>query len=472
MSRARTQRKSSPRRVPSAVAAAMLVAVAATASAPAQELRGMQGTLSFDTRLEGGRNFALATPSEGSTLRASSGLGLRFLSETRTERFSLDTGTRFTLGREPGERVSEFTDPRLRLSYSREGVDSLFSLQGSARRARVDFLRDLGEFVDEDGVLVLPDDFDDLAGTGRRLDYDAELRLELGREAAPAGLSLSARVSGIDYTDAAADLFDRRRIGLTAASRLRLSPVLTARLELRHDRLRIDDLARTDRRTDSARLGLTYALDTRTDLSASVGATRIDTREFGLTRRSEGLVGDVSLARALPDGRVSAQLSASRVEAGPRLSLSVGRELDRPLGGVSGRLGLSRGPDGGLNAIGDLGWRRDLPEGAVSASLARSVRLTGDDEERVTTTLRLNYSHAFTDVSSVALRFNHAVSESVADAGRISRTDVGATYRHQITADWSFDAGVAYRLRSERGEGTARAPSVFMTLGRDFAFGL
>ena len=460
------------RRLRRSAAAALALTVATTAVATAQELRGMQATVGFDTRLEGGRNFALARPSEGSTLRGSSGLSLRFISETRTEQFLLDTGSRFTLAREPGERVSEFSDPRLRLSYRREGVDSLFSLQGSARRARVDFLRDLEQFVDEDGVLVLPEDFGDLTGSGRRLDYSAEMRLELGREAAPAGLSLAARVSGIDYTDAAANLFDQRRLGLTATGRLRLSPVLTANLVLQHDRLRIDDPARTDRRTQAVRVGLRYALDPTTELSASIGGSRIDTREFGITSRSEGLVGDVSLARALPGGPVSAQFSASRVEAGQRLSLSVGRQLERPLGGISGRLGVSRGPDGSVNAIGDLGWSRALPDGTVSASLARGVGLTSDDEERITTTLRLNYSHAFSDVSSVALRLIHARTESVATAGRVSRTDIGATYRHQITPDWALDAGLNYRLRQERGVGSARAPSLFVSLGREVTFGL
>lgn len=469
---ARTPTARVRRRLRRAAAAAFALTVAATAVVTAQELRGLQGTLGFDTRLEGGRNLALETPSEGSTLRGSSGLGLRLFSETRTERFSLDTGLRFTLGREPGERLSEFSDPRLRLSYRREGVDSLLSLEGGARRARVDFLRDLDQFVDADGVLVLPEDFADLTGTGRRLDYDAELQLELGREAAPAGVSLTARVSGIDYTDAAANLFDQQRLGLSAVGRLRLSPVLTARIELGQDRLEIDDPARTDRRTRTARVGVAYAIDAATDLSVSIGGSRIDTREFGVTRRSEGVIGDVSLTRALPDGGLSAQVSADRVEAGQRLSLSVGRQLDRPLGGVSGRLGLTRGPDGSVNAIGDLAWRRDLPDGAVSANLVRSVGLTSEDEERITTTLRVNYSHAFTDVSSLALRLSHAMSESVGTTGRVSRTDIGATYRHQITRDWALDTGVTYRLRREGGVGSARAPTLFMGLGREFVFGL
>ena len=454
-----------------AAGAAVAMSLAA-GSALTQELRGIQGTFSFDTRLEAGRNLALETPAEGSTLRGSSGLGLRLLSETRTERLLLDTGARFTLAREPNERVSELSDPRLRLSYTRQGVDSLFELRGNFRRARVDFLRDLDEFLDEDGVLELPADFNELTGTGRRFDYDAEVRLELGREAAPAGVTLSARLSGIDYTNAAANLNERQRINLGASGRLRLSPVMTALVSVQHDRLEIDNPEQTDRRSNTATVGLAYALDPTTSLSASIGASRIDTREFGLRSRSEGVVGNLDLARELPDGSISAQLSASRVEAGQRLSLSVGRARALPDGSISGQIGASRGPDGGVNVIGNFGWNRQLPDGSVTANLLREVRLTGEDEERVTTTVRLTYNHSFTDVSSVALRVNHAVSEPVGTTARVSRTDFGATYRHQITPDWALDSGVTYRLRRERGVGSANSPSVFVALGRDFAFGL
>lgn len=454
-----------------AILGAGVAALAALGAAQAQELRGPRLTIDIDNRLETGRNLGLAIPSEGGATRASTGVELRLSSETPIQRFSLDTGLRYTVRRGADPDGSGFSDPRLRFSFQRDGVDSLFSLSANVRRSQVDFLRDLLDFVDEDGILVLPEDFNDLTGVGRRLDYSAEARLELGREAAPAGISLVAAASGIDYTDAAANLNDTRRFRLGATGRLRLSPVATATLSLNHNRFRTDDLAATDRRTNSLSTGISYELDPITTLGAGIGYSRIETREFGIERRSEGLTGDLSFGRTLPDGDLSARLGVSRVEAGQRVDVTVGRGFERPGARFSGSIGLTRGPGGDTDVIGALGWARELPNGTVSANLNRAVSVNADDEERLTTTLRVGYTHAFSEISSVELRISYGFSDGGTAGDDLRRTDLGATYRHRLTRDWSLNGGITYRVRDESGVGRSNSPSVFLALGRQFESG-
>lgn len=454
-------------------AAACAAVVTMTGAAAAQELRGVRMTLGLQQGVEAGRNLALATPAEGTTLRSLTDLNLRFLSETRTQQLSFDTGTRLTLGdvRNGNDRI--FTDPQFRLSYRREGVDSLLTVGARFRTSRVRFLRTLDEFIDEDGVLVLPEDFTDLTGAGTRTDFGLNAGLEIGREAAPIGLTLRAALDGRSYANVTnPSLFDARTVNLGATMRLRLSPVASAFLTVDRGRTRNEDAVSTRRSSDRVSVGLTYDIDPATRMTGSLGLSRRDTTELGVrVNRSEGAVGQFALTREMPGGVVSGRFGVERVDAGQRMNLSASRSWERPLGAVAGELGLTRGPGGEVNAIGSLDWRRETPDGDVTVALRRSVGTTAANEERINTTLSLRYGHRFTEVSSVSLRLDHAIADATPSASGVQRTDVGISYAHQLTPDWALNTGVNYRTRRSDGR-RATSPSVRISLGRSFDFRL
>ena len=146
--------------------------------------------------------------------------------------------------------------------------------------------------------------------------------------------------------------------------------------------------------------------------------------------------------------------------------------LERPLGEIRGSLGLTRGEAGGTDVIGDLAWRHDLPSGALTARLARTVTTTDEDESRLRTLLSLGWQHEINPVSQMGLRLDHSVSGSTATEPQVERTDLSATYSHLLTPDWALNVGAGYSLRDEEGVGEARSPRVFLTVGRQFDFRL
>ena len=434
--------------------------------AAAQELRGIRAFVTFDQRFELSRNRALADPADGSSMRGVSRLGLRLQSETRTQQFRLETGTSFTYGRDPRVSLPEWSDPRLALSYSREGADSLFTFSGSIQRSRFDFDRPLSDFIDEDGELVLPEDFDDLTATGRRVTYNLQSRLELGREAAPFGLTLRAGASGIDYSVPTVN--DQRRHNLGATARMRLSPVTSLFLTADHDRFRRDDVLATDRRTNAISLGVTHDLDPVSRVNFAIGHTRIDTRILGFNFRSSGTTGQLGFARAAPDGTFNAGLTVGRVPAGTRSTLQFSRDWERPTGALGGSIGATRAPNGDSNLIGSLTFREDLPNGRFTARVERSVTTDVDDNERLRTSINVVWAQDLTDISRFSLRLTHARSNSTPTAVRVSRTDIGATYSRDLTPDWALNTGVTYRLRSDGTGASARSPVIFIGLGTTF----
>ncbi len=427
-------------------------------------------TFGFDQRLEAIDNSGLNVPSLGRTVQSVTRLNFGFVSETPREALSFTGGSGFRLGDRPQGSISAFDDTRLGLTYRREGGDSEFQIRASARQARIETLRSLLDFVDEDGVLQLPEDFDELSGFGRRTSYDVEARLALGQEAAPVGVTFTLGAGGIDYGDGATQN-DIRTLRAGVDTRFRLSPVLTATLGVRREERRELASVTEKRVTDRVEAGAIYALSPRTDLRARLGYSQVD-RTGTIVRREEGVVGGVDLDVDTPDGSYGFFVDARQLETGQELSGGVRRSIELPRGAVSGSVGATRLPGRDNALIGTLSWRQDLPDGPLTVNLSRQS-VTGDLEDpRIRTVASASYAHQVNQVSSFSLRADHARSDGSAQRNQIEESSLRLTYTRQLTADWSLNSGVGYRVRREETIGRATSPEIFIGLGRSFLFPL
>lgn len=453
------------------VARAVLVGALCLPILPAlaQEAGGLRLTFGIDQRLELADNLALEDPAEGSSATASTRLSFGLLTETQTQRLRLDGNAAFFIEDTPDTDgvETDFRTPELRLSYTREAADALFDLSARYRESDVDRL-DLADFTNEDGVIVLPEDFGDLRGQGTRTEYGARTRLELGREA-PVGFVFGAGFTAVDYSGTSSGNLDNfERSDVSGQLRLRLSPVMTATTGLRQDTFESNDPQTADRTTTTADLGLEYALSPRTRTSASLGFSEVERTEGGVTDTTSGLIGSLRLDHDMPNGAVTADLDVDLDEEGDqRANLLFGRSLDLPDGALSARLGLTSGGGGDVGIIGGLDWRRDLPDGAITARIDRRVSQSSTDESRVTTLLALGYSKNINALSGLDLALNYAEAEGTSQSEGSTRTSVSATYRRALTEDWNLNTGVSYRTRSQDDE-NASSPSVFLSIGRRF----
>lgn len=454
-------------------------------AALAQQGTGIRAVFGVSQGFSADTNRTLAFADPGRSLVSTTNLNFGLRSETRTQQFSIQGQVAARLFDVPDDtRRFRFGSPDLSTSYRRDGANSGLSLSGRISRDNLRFLRPIDDFVigvpllddaglpvlDDAGepievdVVVLPEEEGDLFGGGTRTRTDLSGRLDLGREG-PLGLTVTASRQALRYADAPTES-DRTRQQLGLDARLRLSPVTTGRVRLNFSRFDAEDALRTQRDRIGLRIGVRHAFSQRLVLDASLGPSRVVTRDraTGARRESRGIDGDIGLTYDLLNGTVGLSLAAVTNEDGTRRSLSVNRALDLPRGAISGAVGVARTAQGRTRATGRLDYRHELPRGALSLQARRDFAVNVDDEVEAFTSLVLGYDHAINSISSFGV-----------DARYLSRTEdrasLTATYRRALTRDWNLNMG--YRFDSiDRTAGRVTNHGVFLNLSRSFDFGL
>ncbi|MDZ4140133.1 MAG: hypothetical protein U1D66_14845 [Erythrobacter sp.] len=409
--------------------AACLGLVALAAHAQGRDPGGPRLTFGITQRFESTENLDLDVNSAGRTNQATTGLSFGLLSETQTTSFGLDAGGILrAVDQAGGGSDVSFDDKRLGLRYSHSGANTTLTFGANLREARIEFLRPLEDFIDENGVIVLPDDLDQFNGTGKRQNYTLNAGLDWGK-GGPWGFGVNARYNQLTYTNTSSpSLFDSNRWTVGGNLRFAIDPATEARFSLSQSRFRDDD----------------PTSDTR------------DTLHFGL-----------DLTRDRPSGAINTSFSADDTEDGTRLNLTFGHDFTLPTGALSVNLGISRSADGDISPSGNLAWQQSLPNGAINARLQSSVISGTDDTDRLVTSLSLGVSRELSALSSLNLNLAWADSESTSGGDSTTNASVGATYTHMLTEDWGMDLGYNHRLR-DTSAGTANSDTVFLALRRTF----
>lgn len=391
---------------------------------------GVQLTFGVSQRLEVTGNRTLNADSEGTTVQAVTGLSFGLLSETANSTFRFDTSTSLNAIRDPdGSSGADLLSPRLALRYGHSARNASFDVSASYVESDIAFLRPLTDFVDDTGQILLPDDLDNLNGTGLRRNTNLGGRLSFG-DAGPIGLTLRAGYSDTNYVDtSSASLVDFDRLDLGATLRLDINSVT------------------------SARVGTTWS---RYD-----NATTPD-------RITRGVNAGVDIAR--PNGSVGATISFTDGPDGSRSAFGVTRSLDLPRGTLSGSLGISRDSGDDIALNGGLRYSQQLPNGQFDIALNRAASVSATDAERVTTTLSMGISQALSPISGVSANFDYVDNKDAATNLSVVSASLSINYNRQLTADWGLTAGYRHDLRDPEAGGRADSNSVFVQVGRNFQF--
>ncbi|MBP1804936.1 hypothetical protein [Rubellimicrobium aerolatum] len=412
------------------VLAALALGLPLSAPAPAQEGPNPGLTVSLSQGLGFDTNADLDPGVEDSRTSALTALGLSYASSTPASRLTLQAGANVEVPFSDDE--ARVDGPSLSFGYERAVPASSFTASGRFSRTDVSFLRGLGDFLGEDGTIDLPDDFEDLEGEGTRQlgRLDASLSL---RDDAPFGATLSAGVQGVDYSDVSAEseLLDYTDTNFGA----------------------------------ELRFSLTETIDLR------AGFTTSTYEEDGSDPETErGVDFQGSIAR--PDGQYVARLGFDDTDEGLRTSLSFGRDLERPLGAVSGRIGVTRDGTGDLQLTGGVSASRTLPRGTASLALDQSVETLEGDEEELVTTLAARLNQEMTPTTSLSLDALYGASQDTSTDARTRSLELGATVQRQLTRAWNLSLGYRHEREDETGEELAKNDNLFLTLGRQFGGGL
>ena len=439
----------------------------------AQEIDALRMTLGVDQRFEFGDNLGLDTPAEGNSSISTTRLSFGLISETDRQQLSLGLSGGLTIQDTPDTdgTQTDWGTPRLRFSYRLSGDNANLRVNANYTVAFIDTL-ELSDFVNDEGIVELPEDFSGLSGEGQRTSYSASAFLELGTDA-PLGFDLSAGISGVSYSGPVdPDLFDFDRTFVGARALLRISPVLRGTAGLRYSTYDADDDEQTYRTRTTANLGFDYRVSPRATFEASVGVTEIDTQKIGEPDTdTSSPVGNLGFAYEMPNGQITADLDASADDGGDeRINFVVGRSLELPDGSLSATLGFTDPQEGPAAPIGSLSWLREMRNGQLTAQINRSVSSNNEDETNLTTLVVLGYNQDLNDRSGFGLNVNYGLSDATDTTNQVTRAGISASYRYALTEDWDLNTGVNYRTRQEQGEDRASSPSIFLSIGRNFEF--
>lgn len=414
-----------------AVAAGLGVVASGAVIGRAQD-SGVVVQFGLNQRLEFTDNLALDPVSAGTTSQASTALSFNISSETGISKLTFGGGATLQVYSAPGEQTqSEIANKRLNLGYSRSAANSSLDLRAAYREDDLRFLRPLTDFTNPDtGEVELPEDLDDLFGTGTRASTSLKAAIRWG-EGQPLSYGLTATSNETDYSNTSSTLFDSQRVGLTGEVTARLSPVTSVSLNLGRSRFTDDD---------------------------PISGTRITTT-FGGNLRHER-----------DNGTISIGLSVARTEDGSRESLTFGRNFELAQGTLDVNLGFTRGVSGGTTVTGSLGWQQELPNGALSAAVKRSVGPGADDGERIISTLSLGMSRDLSPLIGLNLGLNYVDSEETATGASVTNADFSASVSYALTSDWSLDMGYTHRLRDTSTGPEASSDTLFLSIGRNFSF--
>ncbi|MCV2881849.1 hypothetical protein [Actibacterium sp. XHP0104] len=436
----------------------------------AQEPSAISSTFTFDQRLESSSNLGLEIPSEGDTTLATTTLGYAFSSETATQSLSLNASAKYREGNVPAGSDTQLglVEPRVTLRYALEGVDSKLTTNIGYREDDVTFLRPLSDFVDANGVLILPSDAEDLYGGGTRNDLDMSASLRTGIDA-PLGFNLDLSHKDVSYQDVTSGgLNDFRRSKISAGSSIELNEVATANVGLSFTRYEADDIDNTERDTTQVDVGLNYALSARSRADVSIGYTEIETTESGVTTTTTGPVFRAGYEIDMANGTAGATFASTQKEDGERNTLRFSREMTLPAGSLETSLGVTKFSGTGSELIGGVRWQNDLPTGSMNLRLNRDVRTASDDSDRIATTIGAGYTHSINDLSSLSFNASYAMFDNTGSSNDSTRTDLSLNYSYALTSDWDLNAGVTYRVRDEDLVGKADSTTVYVGIGRSF----
>jgi hypothetical protein len=431
--------------------AALLLAGTAGGAAFAQDQNALpdQGklfTATISERVTVDSNYQLDDPSPGTSTYADTRLLLGYQNNTPTQTFALglDTGLRALWQAGQSFEFVLASPTGGRLAYTNEWSDGLFDATLRYRQRQVNNILDIGIDTDDNGTI---DSLDRLTGDTREMRYDANVGVTWGTSS-PSSYGLRLLATKFDYSDQSDNRVPRTTVEGQANWNLRLNPVLSSQVlaDVLHYQAQND----TDTELDFMEftLGALYQPSDNLQMNAGVGwakRKRYDTiggeqettqnntgpsilGGFSYTTEDLSFFGNANYTTAAPD---------------PQLSGSIRAVYALPRGRLTGRVFQNyTGTD------------------------------TGGDEARVTG-VGLGWLHNINEVSSFGIDFAWALQVDVDNTLNnpaepdIHRTNVTATYSHEITNAVSGLVGYRFRQLDEEPD-NATSHAVFIELARSF----
>lgn len=323
---------------------------------------------------------------------------------------------------------------------------------------------------------VLDDEFDENGNvinqtSGTRQSLTLGFEGELGREA-PIGASIQGRYNLIDFSGTTSDSQrDSDTARLSGQINFEITPRITTSLTSTYE-----DFNATGGGVDRETIGFGSA--------ARLFVGSVDTIDvafsFDSIQRSgdetgsdEGISGNLGWSRDLPNGAFGLNYASdvSSNADGRRSFLSLERRIDLPRGGLSFTLGVTGTETVGSDPLVELDYTHRMPTSVITVGLSQRVAVDNNNEEEINTRLRASFTQDINATSNLGLRLSYFNrNELQMDANDGERLDISLTYRHDLTADWGLVSGFTHRFSTEDTGEDRRSNTVFVGLERNFSW--
>jgi hypothetical protein len=441
-----------------------------TGAAAQQDTAGIRLTVDGSVGLSFDDNPSLDPGGSEAETSLTTRLTFGLISETQVQTLNLRLSGDYVLRNGGTDDPSEFLGPDIGLNYRREGADSDFVL--AARRRESDVRGTFTVLADPTDPLS-PSDL--IVDEGNIIRTTASARMRFGIEG-PFGFELGVAAFQSNYEDTTdPDLQDTERTEADIALRARLTPQIDGRLFAAISEEQTDDAEETDISTADVGIGLAYALDPVRTLDLSAGIARLETTEtVGGSRTTdidEGLTFGLSYVEARPRGAFSLSLEQELLTSGFLTSITVGQDMEMPLGSLNYELGVALTDDGDTAPVGLLAYTREGPNSTFSTDLTAAV--VPDDNDPVSTVrIGVAYGQALTDLLAWSLIADFGYTRPLGDSVEPDRraATFEASVTRELTRDWGLSAGYIGRFEQDEGADSAWSNGAFVEIGRNFSF--
>jgi hypothetical protein len=425
-----------------------LAGAAGIHAATAQELVDSTLTATISQSLEADSNFDLDDPSPGTSYFGDTRIGLAYLHATPTQVFELglDTGLR-GLSQPDEDFEWTFASPSTAsLGYANEWASGNFGADVRYRQTQVDFNRPLSDFATDEGIIITPDDLNQLQGDAIERRTDANFVLALATDA-PSSYEFTLSATNIDYSEDTADQTPRTVLDGNALWTLRLTPVLS-----------------------SAVLGSYYLYQAHTGDETEVRIGEIDAGVVYEPDENVYIAAGLGYAHRVREETIGGDRETTQDEQGPSARALVRYTTENLTLNFNGRV-TTAAPTTRFN--GALGAVYRLPRGNLNARVFQRYIGNSSDQEVSVTGVGLGLIRNINNVSRIGLDFAYGLQVNQDDPNDpdIHRTDFTARYIHDVTETVGVEVGYRFRNRIEDPQ-DATSNAVFLVIGKSFETGL
>jgi len=386
---------------------------------------------------------------------ATTSLGVGYFSSTADQRLSFETG----VTARGTEDQFDLINPFATIAYARFNRDTEIGFDLSYLRSEIE-----GDDLDDDfdaGDLERQD--------GVREDIDVGVRLITGR-ASPFGTDTRLRYAQENFFDGATD-DDTVTYNARSTLRFTIDPRIELRLTGSWDREETDDAIQTVDTTRRLTLGADLAIDRAWSASVGIGYAELETETTGGTTLEDGVEASLLIARDLPNGGLAFSSDHVLEEDGWRNSVRLRRTIETANGDIfNASIGQIFFEEGGSGHLASLDYTRTVRSGSFSVALNYESDLDAADQliqrTRLDATLRQNLTEVSgwsLDGGLASVEYDNPVS---IDALRV---DVGLSYLHALSNDWTLAARVEHQVLYEDGDIDDRTNTLSLNLERRFS---